>query len=221
MIDYIPLEQNIIISRIEDISIQYPGVLHQSFGTLSHLHTFIQQAHQSNIAVLIEVNWALFDIESLVYDIDCSTSEGSFLHSSAASTIGDRSRFDFNPLKKGPEYITMIVERWKNDVGVDGLVWRESGCIVYDGQECRRGIGAMDLDGVRFLQNIVNSTQLIHVIFLNKNYLMMIIMIRLRIFLFHQHLFPSKQFMIMICRELFILVILIIIHPFSLTIIID
>ena len=152
------------ISRIENISIQYPGVIHVDFGTFSQFKDFVNLAHSFNIAIYLEINWSLFDSESVVYNIDCQLSEGSYLHSQVSSTVGSRTRFDFNSLKKGKDYAEMIVTRWKQEVGVDGVIWNDSGCMVFDGQACGEALGTRDVEAIHFLQRVIqNSTDFWHV----------------------------------------------------------
>ena len=153
-----------VILHIENISIQYPGVIHQDFGTFSQFRDFVELAHSFNIAVYLEINWSLFDSESIVYNIDCQLSEGSYLHSQSSSIIDSRIRFDLNSLKKGKDFAELIVTRWKQEVGVDGVIWKDSRCMVLDGKACREGVGIHDIDGIRFLQRMIqNRTDFWHV----------------------------------------------------------
>ena len=58
----------------------------------------------------------------------------------------------------------MIVTRWKQEVGVDGVIWNDSGCMVFDGQACAEALGTRDVEGIKFLQRMIrNSTDFWHV----------------------------------------------------------
>lgn len=127
------------------------------------MHDLVSAAHASNIAVFLEVNWSLFDSNSIVYNNDCSDSIGEYLHSYASDQIGNRHRFDYNPLKQGGKYIQLILNRWHDEAAIDGIVWNDVGCVLYSGQACQQGLGAIDVDGVSFFQNLMINSSMIHV----------------------------------------------------------
>lgn len=151
------------VYSVENLSIQFPGIIHSQFGTITHLHDLVSAAHAANIAVFLEVNWSLFDSNSILYDVDCSGGVGAFLHSYASDRIGKRYRFDYNTLKQGLEYVRLILNRWYDEAAIDGIVWNDVGCILYGGQLCQEGLGAIDSDGVNFLQTLFVNSSMIHV----------------------------------------------------------
>lgn len=143
-------------------SIRYPGVLHSQFGTLSSFQSLVKLCHEVGLSVLMEVNWVFFDSSSLLYGFDSSTSWGSFFEDYFYTEIENKRKLSYNNLKKTDEYITKILRRWKEEVGVDGFVWQYSNCLFYSGQFCMEKAGSLDYDafsmisGMKEVLNVVN-----------------------------------------------------------------
>lgn len=159
MLAYLPLG----LFNVENVSIEYPGVIHIQFGTMTQLHDLVATAHAAGISVLLEVNWALFDNASILYDIDCNQDWGSYFQPSASDQIGSRRRLDFSSLKQLETHIRAILGRWRSEAGVDGIVWSYTGCMLYGGQECARGFGALDPEGYQLLDRLTRESELFHV----------------------------------------------------------
>ena len=173
-VELFPIEQYSCDSDVpncwKDVSIDFPGVVHQQFGTITQLHEFVVTAHTRNIRVLLDISWALFDSKSLLYDIDCNGSWGSFFHPEASSLIGQRRRLDFNLMKQSGNFLKKIVSQWRNEAGVDGLVWLEASCLLYGGKFCREGYGSTDFDAISIIEEIRDSSDYLHVGFPSFSY---------------------------------------------------
>lgn len=146
-----------------DVCIQIPGVVHQHFGTISQLREFVVAAHSSGLRVLLDVNWSFFDSSSLLYDVDCNDSWGSFFHSEGSAQIGIRRQLDFDTLKQSGNYLKKIIHQWRDEAGIDGIVWLESSCLFYVGQSCHDGYGSFDNDAYSLFQSLIESSDFLHV----------------------------------------------------------
>ena len=166
-LELFPIEQYSCDSEIpncwSEVSIDFPGVVHQQFGTITQLREFVVTAHTKNIRVLLDISWALFDAKSLLYDIDCNGSWGSFFHPEASSLLGERRRLDFNLLKQSGHYVEKIVSQWRDEAGVDGVVWLDAGCLLYGGKYCKQGYGSTDFDAISVIQKIRDASDYLHV----------------------------------------------------------
>ena len=147
----------------QDVSIEYPGIINSFFGSTSLFRDLVLRFHQSGIRVLLEVNWSLFSADSILFDNDCDGSWGSFFRPGAAAQVGSRRKLDFSTLKLARGYAERVLTRWRREVGVDGIVWDDAGCLLYAGQRCLEGLGTVDLDGLFFLRELRRGADYLHV----------------------------------------------------------
>lgn len=144
-------------------SIQYPGVLHPHFGDLVSFRDLVTKCHKHGLQVLLEVNWVFFDSSSIVYDCDCQGTWGSFFNELFATEIAGKQKLSYDSLKLTNQYILKILTRWRKEVGVDGIVWQYTDCLVYSGQSCMKQYGTVDFSAHSMIQMMKSSTDLIHV----------------------------------------------------------
>lgn len=50
-----------------------------------------------------------------------------------------------------------VLRRWREEAGVDAVVWTDTGCTISAGMRCRRGLGARDLAGEQFLRELAGT----------------------------------------------------------------
>ena len=147
----------------DKLSIEYPGIVNFYFGSSSLFRDFVSRLHPNGIRVLLEVSWALFDATSVLYDNDCADDWGSFFKEGVSSRVDGRAKLDLNSLKQTGNYVKKVLARWRNEVGVDGIVWNDAGCLLYTGQGCLEGMGVMDLDAIALLRELQTSSDYVHV----------------------------------------------------------
>ena len=147
----------------KDVSIEYPGIINSFFGSTSLFRDLVLRFHQSGIRVLLEVNWSLFNTDSILFDNDCDGSWGSFFRLGAAAQVGSRRKLDLSALKLSRGYVERVLSRWRREAGVDGIVWDDAGCLLYTGRHCLEGLGTVDLEGLTFLQQLRTDSDYLHV----------------------------------------------------------
>lgn len=144
-------------------SITYPGIIHSHFGTIEAFREMVSIFHQEGIQVLLEVNWSFFDTSSVLYDCDCSGKWGSFYSDFPITEVKEMRKPSFNTLKLARKYIWKILNRWRDEVGIDGIVWQYSSCLFYSGEYCLGEIGAVDHDGYSMIRDFVQDSDFVHV----------------------------------------------------------
>ena len=117
----------------------------------------MSQAHAAGLAVFLEVAWSLFDGASLVFDASCQDLPGPFLHAEEHSRPDVRYRVRWGPFGPAGPVVRHVLRRWREEAGVDAVVWTDTGCTISAGMRCRRGLGARDLAGEQFLRELAGT----------------------------------------------------------------
>ena len=107
--------------------------------------------------MFLEVAWSLADSRSLLFDASCQDLPGPFLHADETARPDTRFRIRWEDSRQSANVAMHVMRRWREEAGIDAVVWTETGCTLFAGKACREGFGARDVAGEQFLRQLAGN----------------------------------------------------------------